>query len=222
MIFLHGRSSRAQIWIKKPLNLVIRSWTLFALSSSYLNNKRATMSSTNHLRALQPLMPMNASQSPEDEDEDEEFTYAVYESPCIIKASNDEFTPQEIDAFEPCTTDFYGGCVEEAAILDTDSTIKILDVAFDYELYYSVGSNITRTLAFFEGIMLEHISAITGLTECDNRRLDVPILVDRRLPEYHDFSDEELSLFSGLTSAPLDQVDTDIGEEYDTRVFVIP
>ena len=180
------------------------------------------MSSTNHLRALQPPMPMNASQLPQDEDEDEESTYDVYESPCIIKASNEEFTAQEIDAFEPCTTEFYGGCVEEAAVLDTDNTIKILDVAFDYELYYSVGSNITRTLAFFEGVMLEHISSITGLTECDDRRLDAPILVDRRLPKYHDFSEEELLLFSGVTSEPLDQVDTDIGEEYHTRVFVVP
>jgi hypothetical protein len=177
-------------------------------------------------------MLMDARQLQLQEEEDEESTststFDVYESPCTIKASNEEYSPQDIDAFAPCTTDFYGGCVEEASVLDNDDTIKILDVAFDYELYYSVGSNITRTLAYFEGTMLEHISAVTGLTECDNRRLDVLVppveldldLVDRRLPRYHDFSDEELLLFSGLTSEPLDQVDTDMGEEYQC-VFVV-
>jgi hypothetical protein len=175
--------------------------------------------SANHFRALQQPIPMNARQLPEDEDE--ELTFDVYESPCTFAASNDEFTPQDIDAFEPCKN-FYGGCVEESSVLDNDDSIKILDVAFDYELYYSVGSNITRTLAFFEGTMLEHISAVTGLTECDDRRLDVPELGDRRLPRYHDFSEVELLLFSGVTSEPVDQIDTHVGEEHHTGVFVVP
>jgi hypothetical protein len=169
------------------------------------------MFSANHFRALQQPMPVNANQL--SEDEDEELPFYVYESPCLFKASNEEFTPQEIDNFEPCTTDFYGGCVEEASVLDNDDSI---DVQFDYELYYSVGSSITQTLAFLEGTMLEHISAITGLKECDDRRLDVPILAHRRLPQYHDFSEEELLLFSGVTSEPVDQVDTSVGEEYRT------
>ena len=45
-----------------------------------------------------------------DGDEDEEPSFDLYESPCVFDVSNDAFTTEKIDSFEPCDMDFYGGC----------------------------------------------------------------------------------------------------------------
>jgi hypothetical protein len=48
------------------------------------------------------------------ETEDEDDYFELYESPCLVRASNEEFSPEEIDNFAPCNKTYFGGCMVES------------------------------------------------------------------------------------------------------------
>mmetsp|Transcript_77386 Transcript_77386/g.116346 ORF Transcript_77386/g.116346 Transcript_77386/m.116346 type:complete len:371 (+) Transcript_77386:123-1235(+) len=140
----------------------------------------------------------------EEEASDEEFTYALYESPCTLQASNEEFTSEQIDAFEVCDTTFYGRCLEEPP--DTDDAVAY-QIAFDFELWHRRLASVSRTLEHLEPVMLDHVASVLGLKDCPTRQRR-----RRRLQGAHDLTDEELDLLVGISSAPGDFEDEDFDE----------
>jgi hypothetical protein len=130
--------------------------------------------------------------------------FDVYSSPCVIEASNDPFTPEDIDAMKVCDRDFYGGCIDDIADFNTTGLFQ-LGVPFDYELHYQIGANFTKTLAALEAGMLEHIASLVGLNKCEQGRN----LRNRRLRarQLQLLSESELSRFDGVSSLPLDRKD---------------
>jgi hypothetical protein len=130
--------------------------------------------------------------------------FDVYISPCVIEASNDPFTIQDIDEMKVCDQDFYGGCIDDIADFNTTGFLQ-LGTTFDYEIHYQIGANFTKTLAAAEASMLEHIATLVGLTDCQQRRN----LRNRRsgVRQLQLLSESELSRFEGVSSLPLDRKD---------------
>jgi hypothetical protein len=126
--------------------------------------------------------------------------FALYISPCAIRASNDPFTDEEIDAMEECARDFYGGCIEDIADLNTTGLFQ-MSTTFDYDLHYQTGANFNTTLAALEASMLEHLASMVGLSSCPQERV-------RELQ----FFESEISRFEGVSSLPLDRKDPHWGK----------
>jgi hypothetical protein len=155
--------------------------------------------------------------------DDESLPFDIYESPCALYASNDVFSPTDVEDFGLCNTTFYGGCSQfddlaelEAAATSNPTEPSLyyrLDVTFDYELYHRVGSNETKTLKFLEGVMLDHLAAVLGVKGCNTT---IPVNStsnrQRQLQRYHPFSQAELEHFVAITSEPLDYYDPDYGK----------
>jgi hypothetical protein len=156
--------------------------------------------------------------------DDESIPFDIYESPCALYASNDVFSPTDVEDFGFCNTTFYGGCspfddladLEAAAASNPTTETSMyyrLDVKFDYELYHRVGSNETKTLKFLEGVMLDHLAAVLGVKGCNTT---IPVNStsnrQRQLQRYHPFSQSELEHFVAITSEPLDYYDPDFGK----------
>lgn len=158
--------------------------------------------------------------------DDESIPFDIYESPCALYASNDKFSPTDVEAFGQCNTTFYGGCspfddlaeLEGAAASNTTTAPSLyyrLDVKFDYELYRRVGSNETKTLKFLEAVMIDHLAAVLGLKGCNTTITDNSNSNNnrqRQLQRYHPFTKSELKNFVAITSEPLDYYDPDFGK----------
>jgi hypothetical protein len=114
-----------------------------------------------------------------------------------------------------CDLDFYGGCFDDSEDLENSyrgDDVLELSVNFDYELYYRNGAIATRTIQHVEGAMLEHLAAVVGLNKCGDpdRRQRRRVQSD---PQYlHDFTDEQLEMFLGISIEPLDFIDPDFGK----------
>jgi hypothetical protein len=148
--------------------------------------------------------------------DEEALAYDLYESPCILEVSNDEFSPKTIDTFDVCDLDFYGGCMEDAGdLVNTYSGDELfeLKVYFDYELYYRNGANPVITRQHLEGTMLEHLASVLTLNTCDSgtdRRQQRQAQQSRA--NLHDFSDKVLAQLLGISREPSDLKDADFGK----------
>jgi hypothetical protein len=140
----------------------------------------------------------------EEQEGEEEPTYAIYQSPCTYRASNDEFLPEQIDKFDVCDTTFYGGCLEEPPATDAADIVE-LEIAFDFELWHRRRSSASKTLQHLEAVILEHVASVLGLNDCDDSGR-------RRMESQHDLTDEELDLLVGISSNPEDFEDEDFGK----------
>ena len=209
------------------------------------------------------------------EDSDTDFDtllFDVYESPCVTKASNEEFSISDIDNFSQCNTTFFGGCQYDSVaelLLDDETTeptnafvpfsvtptttttaqrpssssssskYYILDVEYDYELYYRKTANATKAMRLLSGIMLEHLASVTGLNEknmnnnmnnnvvgdgCnDNSRRRNRILNEEdknsninnnksNNKRFHLFTDDELERFVAISNEQNDYFDPDFSK----------
>jgi hypothetical protein len=171
------------------------------------NPNQSTMSNHSPLRTVaKPQDPIGLERDLQDvvDSVDGWKGFDVYISPCLVEASNDPFTPEDIDAMKICDQDFYGSCVDDIADFNTTGLFK-LGITFDYELHYQIGANFTKTLAALEASMLEHLASVVGLNDCQqgrnlrNRQL--------RFRQLQLLSESELSRFEGVSSLPLDTKD---------------
>lgn len=97
--------------------------------------------------------------------------FDLYESPCVVKASNDAFEYSDYETFSlMCNETFFGGChYESVAEIKQDqdsqeSNIVEWKIVFDYEIYYT--RDPIPAVEHMESIVLEHMSEITGLNGC--------------------------------------------------------
>lgn len=125
-------------------------------------------------RSLQLSLPSDEStdtaQTPNNNTTgDDEPFFDLYESPCLVKASNDAFSYQDYQDFgRMCNETFFGGCSYDDVAdlqqdLDTESVVE-WTIVFDYEVYYT-GDPIPA-VDHVETIILEHLSEITQLNRC--------------------------------------------------------
>jgi hypothetical protein len=170
--------------------------------------------------------------------DDEELFFDLYESPCLLKASNDAFDYQDYQEFGlMCSENFFGGCnydnmTDLQQDLNSESVVE-WTIVFDYEIYYT-GDPIPA-VDHVETIILEHLSATTGLNGCSAKESNITVPTvsltssgavngagglatdigyrRRQTMEYiHDFSEEELSRMMALSSDPNNMLDPDYSE----------
>jgi hypothetical protein len=147
--------------------------------------------------------------------EEEEFAYDLYESPCLQKASNEEFSPKTIDNFDVCESSFYGGCFEDVAAMEKKykDDLYEMTIYFDYELWCRDGAIPDRTIQHLEDAMLDHLAAVLGLKTCGRR-------VQESQGGYaHELTDVELDRFIGLSRTPMDFKDADFGKNAAKKVM---
>ena len=190
------------------------------LSSRSTNQANMVETVTRSFPELEALDASTARELSESEEESEEdLFYDYYKSPCLFEASNDAYSPEKIDAFEVCQTNFYGGCHEDLQSLETsfpnDDLLEV-NILFDYELRYRNRANVTRTIQHLEGTVLEHLATVIGLSECDesggDRQRLRRKLQQARKDYIHHFSDEQIENLLGISHDPLDSQDPDFGK----------
>jgi hypothetical protein len=110
-------------------------------------------------------------------DDDDVLFFDYYESPCLVKASNDEFTFLDFQNFRTlCNETFYGGCLyenksqiiqqveEDDESSSASPSIVEWTITYDYEVYYPRNeTDPIPSIQHLETIMLEHLSEIIGL-----------------------------------------------------------
>jgi hypothetical protein len=143
----------------------------------------------------------------------------VKSSPCSSdptqQISNDHNTEEEhtdSDIIQDDTTDsdcplatFYGRCVAEEESYQEE--VKEMELSFDYELW-TIGDSATKVHQTLEASMAEYIAQATGLDVCDetiNRK-------SRLLKKGTELTESELEYLQGLSSDPVDLVDSEITE----------
>jgi hypothetical protein len=107
----------------------------------------------------------------EQDDPTEHLFFDLYESPCLVKASNDAFSYQEKEEFlTMCNETFFGGCQYETLgdmVQDVQSEAVVeWMIVFDYEIYYT--QDPIPAVDHLESMLLEHLSEVTGLNGCDD------------------------------------------------------
>lgn len=121
----------------------------------------------------EPLNPELLTTAANVTNDDEGFFFDLYESPCLLKASNDAFDYQDYQEFGlMCNATFFGGCNYDNMTalqqdLKSDSVVE-WTIVFDYEIYYT-GDPIPA-VEQVENIILEHLSEITGLNGCSGEK----------------------------------------------------
>jgi hypothetical protein len=153
----------------------------------------------------------------ESSEEEEEEYYDLYQSPCLQMASNEEFSPKQIDNFDVCDSTFFGGCFEDETAMKKKykDDLYEMTIYFDYELWYKDGAIPTRTIQHLEDAMLDHLAAVFGLKTCGRR-------VQQSQGEYaHGLTDDELDRFIGLSRTPMDFIDADFGKNAANMVMYV-
>jgi hypothetical protein len=166
---------------------------------------------------------------PTDDDEEELLFFDLYQSPCIVKASNDEFTVADYQAFTVmCNETFFGGCLydtlqelEQEKATSSTSSIVNWTIVYDYEIYYDADmADPIPAIQHLETIVLEHLSEITGLNEenCDLEQGNVTSVTEDQGKE-EDFTISFMSSNGGgrMGSYGAEEVE---GDDYRLRRFL--
>lgn len=196
--------------------------------------RRRDRTSTTARRALltlpiDPVGVLNSTATSEDEDvipdTDDDLHFDLYKSPCLIRASNDEFTFAQHEAFsESCGDTFFGGCFNNeteliAAMAQSeiagggeDGGVVAWTIMFDYEVYYP--SNVVDpipAIQHLETIVLEHLSKVTTLNQCNGTDDTTARLLQTTSEFSHDFSEDDLKRMIAISGDPIDTLDPDYG-----------
>ena len=132
----------------------------------------------------------------------------LYISPCQIAISNDPLNPDTIVAI-PCNRTKFECPVPNVTAQST------LFVDFDYELHYTLGSNLTQTITALEGSMLNHLATLVGLDDCIDANVTVATASGggnrqrQRNLQQPFFTPEEQALFVTVSSDNGDVPDPD-------------
>jgi hypothetical protein len=126
------------------------------------------------------------------------FTY-VYISPCQIEVSNDPYQQISYEDMTPCNLTSYE-CPNVQSNVPRTTTMQI---GYNYELYYTIGSDINATLETLEGSQLQHLASLTGLLQCDGISVS-RMGNDRDLASDSLFSSKEQEALIGISSFPVD------------------
>ncbi|KAL3923513.1 MAG: hypothetical protein SGILL_001614 [Bacillariaceae sp.] len=136
-----------------------------------------------HHRSMQAL-EIDADESSEVA-ANEELWFDLYESPCVVKASNDEFSYSDMQAFSQCNETFYGGChyQDSEEVLEDVQTGAALEwqIHFDYEVWILKSKDPADiadpipAVDHLETIMLEQLAEITSLNGCGHEDEDIAL-----------------------------------------------
>jgi hypothetical protein len=176
-----------------------------------------------------------------DDDDDDDLFFDLYKSPCLIHASNDEFTFADLQVLSrSCGETFFGGCYNnETELIDAmgtvggstdgggeggDNGMVVWTIMFDYEVYYpSDVVDPIPAIDHLETIVLEHLSEVTNLNQCNGTTENTDggaaaagntteRLLQQTTSEYlHDFSEDDLERMMAISGDPSDTLDPDYG-----------